>query len=91
MSTIRKIRKHNMDEPQIRAHIEELAKRFSEQAGIRYHWQGNQVNVERSGAQGYIRINTGELEVELKLGMLLRPLKGKIEQMIDEYLDQHLV
>jgi len=90
MSTIRIKRRHDLDEAQVRAQVEELAREFSEQIGIRYQWQGNQLNIERSGANGYIRMNPGELELELKLGMLLRPLKGKIEQTIIEYLDKHL-
>jgi putative polyhydroxyalkanoate system protein len=90
MSVIRIVRKHNLDEAQIRAHLEELAAEFAEQIGIRYQWNGNQVDIERSGAHGFIRMMPGELELELKLGMLLRPMKGKIEQVINDYLDKHL-
>lgn len=90
MSNISIRRKHTLDDEAIRAQIEQLADEFSGQIGLRYHWQGNQLNLERAGANGYIRMLPGELEIELKLGMLLRPLGGKIESTINEYLDRHL-
>lgn len=91
MALINIQRRHELDEERIREQIEALAQEFAQQVGIRYQWQGGQLNLERSGASGYIRMNPGMLEIHLKLGMLLSPMKGKIEQTIVEYLDRHLV
>lgn len=90
MSTITIHRKHNLDDAQIREHLQALIDQFSNEYGIQHQWQGSRLELERSGAKGYIRLGSGELELELKLGILLRPLKGKIEQGINEYLDKYL-
>jgi hypothetical protein len=37
-----------------------------------------------------VRIGDQELEIEVKLGMMLRPLKGTIEKTITDYLEQRL-
>jgi len=90
MSTIKIHRKHNLDDTQIREHLQSLLEQFSSEYGIRHQWQGDMLELERSGAKGFIRLQTGELELELKLGMLLRPFKGKIEHAILEYMDKNL-
>ena len=55
-----------------------------------YRWEKDRLVFKRSGASGFVRIGDQEVEVQVKLGMLLTPLKGTIEKSIKDYLEQRL-
>ena len=90
MTAINIHRKHNLSEPAIRARIEELATELSSSLSAQCHWQGDRLEFKRSGASGYIRQHPGEIEVQIKLGMMLKPLRGKIEETVSRHLDEAL-
>ncbi|MBD3671251.1 MAG: polyhydroxyalkanoic acid system family protein [Gammaproteobacteria bacterium] len=91
MAHIRINRAHSMDNKSIREEVQKLADKLSQELEARYQWNGDRLEFERSGASGFIAIGENNLNIELKLGMLLSPFKGKVEQSISEYLDRHLV
>jgi len=90
MATIQIRRSHQLDQQHIREQVQNLADKLASDLGADYQWQGDRLHFERSGAKGDIDIGEGYLEFNLKLGMLLSPLKGKIESSVVEYLDEHL-
>jgi len=90
MATIQIRRSHRLDQQHIREQVQNLADKLASELGADYLWQGDRLHFERSGAKGDIDIGDGYLEFNLKLGMLLSPLKGKIESSVVEYLDEHL-
>ncbi len=90
MATIQITRQHSLDRESARAEVQKLADKLSQQLSASYNWQGDRLVFWRSGADGYVEIGDGEVALEIKLGMLLTPLKGQIESTIRDYLDQHL-
>ena len=90
MATIHITKSHQLDQETVRDNVQELADMLVEKLSAEYQWEKDRLIFKRSGAQGFVRIGNQELEVEVKLGMLLRPLKGTIEKTITEYLDQRL-
>ena len=90
MATIHITRAHQLDQETVRDKVQELANTLVEKLSAEYQWERDRLVFNRSGANGFIRIGNQELEVEVKLGMMLRPLKGTIEKTITEYLDQQL-
>jgi putative polyhydroxyalkanoate system protein len=90
MATIHITRSHQLDQETIHQKVEELANTLVEKLSAEYHWEQDRLVFKRSGANGFVRIGNQELEVEVKLGMMLRPLKGTIEKTIAEYLYQRL-
>lgn len=90
MTTIHITRSHQLDRETVRANVQELADRLAEKLSAEYRWEKDRLIFKRSGASGLIRIGNHELEIEVKLGMLLSPLKGSIEKSITDYLDQRL-
>ena len=90
MAIIHINRTHSLDQAHIREQVQHLADKLASELGAKYQWQGNRLHFERTGAKGNILITEGNVEFELKLGMLLAPLKGKVEKTVTEYLDQHL-
>jgi len=90
MATIHITRPHQLDQETVRDKVQELANTLVDKLSAKYTWEEDRLIFKRSGADGFIRIGNQELEVEVKLGMMLRPLKGTIEKTITEYLDQQL-
>jgi putative polyhydroxyalkanoate system protein len=91
MATIHITRSHQLDQQTVHDKVQELADKLSDELSAEYKWQKDRLVFTRKGATGFVRIGEQELEVEVKLGMLLTPLKGTIEKTITDYLDQRLV
>ncbi|MFM1892288.1 MAG: hypothetical protein RLZ44_1365 [Pseudomonadota bacterium] len=91
MAVIKVKRRHKLGAEQARSTVEDLAKKLQKELDAKCHWEGDTLRFSRAGASGHIDVKERELEVEIKLGMLLSPLKGKIEQTIREEIDKHLL
>lgn len=90
MALIKLKRKHALGQEKARSTVEALAKKLQDELDAKYHWEGSTLQFSRSGASGHIDVSDEEVDIEIKLGMLLSPLKGKIEKTIQEEIDQHL-
>ena len=90
MATIHIRRSHQLDQETVRDRVQELANTLTEKLTVEYQWEKDRLVFKRSGANGFVRIGNQELEVEVKLGMMLTPLKGAIEKTITDYLDERL-
>jgi len=58
--------------------------------GVTLSWRGNSATVAGKGVSGSFAVDDGRIRIELKLGMLLRPLKGKIQGSIERSVDRAL-
>ena len=90
MAKIHFTRQHQLDREAVRAEVQKLADKLANELAASYSWQGDRLVFKRSGADGYVAIGDGEIELEIKLGMLLTPFKDRIESTVRDYLDQNL-
>ena len=90
MASIKITRNHSLAHDDVVKAVQKLADELSEKLDADYDWEGDNLSFKRSGASGKISIGKQDLEVDIKLSMLLTPLKGKIEQTVNDYLDEHL-
>ena len=90
MAVIKLKREHQLGADTARARVETIAKKLQKDLDAKYHWEGSTLKFSRSGASGYIQVGEHDIAVEIKLGMLLSALKGKIEQTLNDEIDQHL-
>ena len=90
MAVIHIERQHELDEDYVREEINQLADRLSNQLCADYKWDKDRLKFSRSGASGFVRQGKGEIEVKIKLGLILTALKGQIEKTVCSYLDQAL-
>jgi putative polyhydroxyalkanoate system protein len=90
MATIHFKRNHSLDHKHIRKEVEHLAEKLSYELSIDYQWKDDRLVFERTGAKGFIQISKDDVEIEIKLNLLLTPLKGSIEKSITSYLDERL-
>lgn len=90
MAVIKVKRNHALGAKMARSAVEKIANKLKKDLDAEYHWKGSSLQFSRSGASGHIDVGDDEVSVEIKLGMLLSPLKGRIERTIEEEIDQHL-
>jgi putative polyhydroxyalkanoate system protein len=83
-------RKHHMGLDEARTKVEKIAETLKEKLNSEYSWEDDTLHFKRSGANGSIAVTEDSIDLEIKLGLALRPLKGMIEKTIYENLDKAL-
>ena len=84
MSNIHMKYKHSLGPQETRDRVEEIAKELKREYKIDYAWKGDRLLFRRSGAAGNLDLRDGLIELDINLGLVLSPLKGKIEQAIKQ-------
>lgn len=90
MADIQIKRKHALDREQAKAKVEAIARDLKTKLGAEYHWEGDCLCFQRSGASGVIDVKNEVVEVNVKLGMFLKPMKSVIENSINNGFDAAL-
>jgi len=68
---------------------ERLLERLGREFGLRGQWVGNVLRFQRPGVQGHLALGPGDLHLQVTLGLLLKAMRGRIEQAIAQELDRH--
>ena len=87
MATIHIKQQHHLAHDAARERVEEIAKDLKQKLNADYAWKGDSLQFKRSGASGSIELSDEFIELRVKLGLMLAPMKGKIESAIREKLD----
>ena len=88
MSDIKIRRTHALPVAKARKSAEKMAKRLQKEFDLDYEWDGDVLVFERSGVNGELTVAPKHVEMEVKLGFLLRMMRPTIERHINENLDQ---
>ena len=91
MSDIKIRRAHSMPHDKARAAAEKMAKLLKKEFELDYEWAEDDQDVlvfERPGVNGELTVAPKHVEMEVKLGFLLRMMKPTIERHIHEHLDE---
>jgi putative polyhydroxyalkanoate system protein len=80
-------RRHRLGLAQARERVGELAHALEQDLEATWQWQGDELRFERAGASGCVRVDEERLDVEVKLGLLLRPFRERIAAQISDRLD----
>ena len=88
MSDIVVRRNHGMTLKKARAAAEQIAAELAEEFDFTYEWSGNTLNFKRMGVAGTIVVEKKVLDIQAKIGFLLRPIKSRIEREIHRFCDE---
>jgi putative polyhydroxyalkanoate system protein len=88
MSDIKIRRAHTMPHDKARQSAEKMAKRLKKEFDLDYEWYGEVLVFERSGVNGELTVAAKHVEMEVKLGFLLKMMKPTIEKHINKNLDE---
>ncbi len=91
MATIDITKTHSLSKDQARAKAEELAKSMQDKIGIQWKWEGDTIAFDApsgiaKGTKGNVAVTDKEVRVTVNLPLMLRVMKGTIEDKIKEKL-----
>ena len=84
------VRSHSLGKEKAHQVALKIAERMRDKAQVNYRVQGDIIVMERSGVKGQLRVGDTDVEVNIELGMMMRPMKGMIETKMAEYFDRYL-
>jgi len=90
MSDIHITQSHQLSGEELRQRVENIARELKQKLYVNYQWEGDTLAFKRPGAKGSIGLGKDFVEVKVKLGMLVIPMKDKIEAQIKEKLQVNL-
>jgi len=89
MPTILVRRQHELGLAKAKQLARSIARRLKNDYGGSFGWKGNVLHFERTGASGSVAVTKDDVEVQVELGLLLRPLRSRIEREIVAFCDQN--
>lgn len=91
MAYINISRPFTMTQKEVKHQLEGLASTLSDRYDLKCDWESDTcMTFKRTGASGEIVIGDGKVSFNMKLGLLLSALKGKVENRVNEYMDEHV-
>ena len=82
-------RNHSLSPAVIKQRISDLATKLQDKYQAKTSWDGDKsLNVKGPGVEGKLHIHDTKVDVNLDLGFLLSPMKGKIEEALTHELDK---
>jgi putative polyhydroxyalkanoate system protein len=80
-----------MKTTQLRQRAEDLARQLQNEYGGDYRWEGNTAHYSYAGGiDAKVSVSAKEIVVEARLGLFMRMFRSRIEEEVNQYLDDHL-
>lgn len=68
--------------------VDKVANAIGSEFGIACEWNGNDLEINRSGVHGKIAVDKHEVHVTAELGFLMGAMKPVIQREIERHLDE---
>ena len=82
---------HGLDLGEARRRLTDFEIKLKQRFGVELSWRGDTATICGKGVSGEVTLNATSLCVNLKLGLMMRPLAGKIREAMQRQLDKALV
>ncbi len=89
MADIKMSRAHEYTKDEAKKRIDRLLVKMSERMGLKCEWQGDTCTFT-GPAKGEIKVGEKNVDVEVKLGLAAKMMKGMIEKQLSDGLDRAL-
>jgi putative polyhydroxyalkanoate system protein len=90
MASIVVRRHHDLGIAKAKKLAQSIARKLKNDFGGSYEWHGDVLRFKRTGASGSLAVRDDSVRVHVDLGLLLRPLRSRIEREITSFLDEHM-
>jgi putative polyhydroxyalkanoate system protein len=90
MSDINLVKPHSLPIAKARALVQKVADGLAADYGLGSEWHGNTLRFHRSGVDGQLEVTNSEIRLDVTLGLMLKPLKGKLVGYIETNFDTML-
>lgn len=90
MADIHMTRDHALGAEGATDRLKGIEPKLKEKYGVTLAWTGHRAEVKGTGVSGRITVEEARVGLELKLGLMLKPLKGKIQEGIERQVEKAL-
>ena len=90
MSDINLVRSHSLSIAKAKALVQRAADGLATEYDLESEWHGNTLRFQRSGVDGQMLVTDSKIELNVTLGLLMKPFKGKFVDRIERDLDKLL-
>ncbi|MGD8311663.1 MAG: polyhydroxyalkanoic acid system family protein [Gammaproteobacteria bacterium] len=90
MSHIHIRKKHTLGKQRARKTAEQIAGKLASEYNATCRWKKDNLEFSSSGVNGCLHVSGDEVEIQVDLGLMLRPFRAKIENGIIAQLDEIL-
>lgn len=93
MATIDLKKQHSLTLDAAKQKAEEIAKSMADKLGMNWEWSGDTIHFDASsgvakGTKGLVAVTSKDIHVSIDLPLMLRVMKGKVEEKLQEKLSQ---
>ena len=90
MAGFRLTKPYTMSKEEVREAAEGLARELERDHGVRSRWQGDSVQIKGAGVDGQMSFHDGQIDVNVKLGLLASMFEPVLRSEVQRYLDTHV-
>ena len=91
MSTISISQRHAKSDDDVRQMLAAVAEKLKHEYDVHVQWlNDDELQLKRSGIEGRLVMLAGEVKVDIRLGMLMRPFKAKIRDELSRAMAEKL-
>lgn len=90
MSEIKYKRTHHLPLKDAKKVAQKAADDLAEEYDLESRWEGDTIHFTRLGVDGHMHVTASHIDLNVKLGFLLRPFKSAFERHIENNLDKLL-
>src|ERR1035437_2777786 len=90
MSDINVARSHSLSIAKAKSLVQKAADGLATEYDLESEWHGNTLRFQRSGVDGQMLVTDSKIELNVTLGLLMKPFKGKFVDRIERDLDKLL-
>ena len=87
MSEIKYKREHHLSIKDAKKIAQKAADDLGKEYDLQSKWEGDTLHFRRSGVDGHMHVTAHYIDLNVKLGFLLRPFKSAFEHHIERNLD----
>lgn len=90
MSMISISREHGLKLEEAMERLHGFERKIQDRFGVAMQWNGNQATFDGKGVSGEVRVDDTQVHIDLKLGLLMRPLSKQIREVMERQIDKAL-
>jgi putative polyhydroxyalkanoate system protein len=90
MSDINLVKSHALSITKAKALVQKAADGLASEYDLESEWHGNTLRFHRSGVDGEMLVTDSKIELDVTLGLLMKPFKAKFVDRIERDLDKLL-
>jgi putative polyhydroxyalkanoate system protein len=91
MSEIKITREHALGRDEARRRVNAMEVKLRDKYGVKLQWTGDSAEFKGTGVTGTLSVEENAVAVNLKLGLLMKPMAGKIREAMEHQLGKALV